>query len=214
MTAPLDPPAIEDDREQVARILAGDDRALADLVDRLHGPMIRLAGAILGNAALAADAVQDAWVSVIENLARFEPRGTLRSWALRIVTNRARTLAMRLGRREQLGWLEDEPPGEEHAIDPGRFTAFGTWRDPPRRWIDSEPEGVLLRKEIRAIVARELEQLPPGPRAVVTLRDVEGLGASEVCEALGITEANERVLLHRGRSRLRDRIERVLGGKP
>jgi RNA polymerase sigma-70 factor (ECF subfamily) len=158
--------------------------------------------------------VQDAWVAVIENLPRFEPRGTLRAWALRIVTNRARTAAVRLGRREQLGWLEDEPPGEEHAIDPARFTVIGTWREPPRRWIDGEPEGALLRKEIRAIVARELELLPAGQRAVVTLRDVEGLSADEAREALGITEANERVLLHRGRSRLRERIERTLGGKP
>lgn len=204
--------AREDERALVGRILGGDTAALAGVVERLYRPMAAIAAAILPDASHVDDVVQDAWVRVLGALGGFELRASLRTWILRIVANCARTRAAKLAGGERLGWQE-EPLGDEPAVDPARFSAIGRWRDPPRPWRadDAEAEAALLRKEVQAILLREIAALPPGQRAVVTLRDLEGLAAAEVCELLGLSEANQRVLLHRARARLRAAIERELG---
>ncbi len=201
-----------DDRALVERIRAGDAAAFAQLVDRFYAPMARLAGLILGDAAHVPDALQESWIAILGALPRFEGRASLKTWVLRIVANRTRTLAERLGRRRFVPFDEGEPDADEPGADAGRFSRFGWWRDPPRPWpCAGEAEAALLRKELGGLLLEELEALPPRQRAVVMLRDVEELGADEVCEILGVSEANQRVLLHRGRTRLRAAVENRLG---
>lgn len=196
----------------VERLKAGDARALDALVDGLHPAMLRLALSLLGDATQARDLVQETWVAVMDGLARFEGRSSLQTWILRILVNRARTEVSRRSRTEQWVWLDAEPGEGEPGVEPGRFAALGWWSEPPRAWGGEGPDGALLRKQLRGFVLRELETLPHGQRTVVGLRDVEGLSAEEVCTVLGISEGNQRVLLHRGRSRIRAALERELEG--
>ncbi|WP_437968622.1 RNA polymerase sigma factor [Sorangium sp. So ce260] len=193
----------------VRRLLAGDERAFEQLVTQLHTPMLRLARTIAGPAG-AQEVVQDTWAAVFDGLVRFEGRSSLKTWVFRILTNRARTWGTREKRTVPVAWLEHGDQGGEPAVDPARFDGTGDWATPPVPWTEQSPEGLLLRKEIGAVLQRELEALVPGQRAVVLLRDVEGCPSDEVCEILGISEANQRVLLHRGRSKLRAALERYL----
>jgi RNA polymerase sigma-70 factor (ECF subfamily) len=197
-----------EDLALIARIVAGDEAAFVALVDRHHAVMARIAKAIVGDEAQAADVVQEAWMAIVESFARFEGRSSLKTWMFRILTNRAKTHAARAGRTIAFSAM---PEDTETAVDPGRFTAIGSWRAPLVPWSDEHPEGDLLRKEMAAVLAREIDNLPPAQRSVVLMRDVDGLTGEEICAILEITEANFRVLLHRGRSRLRGAIERELG---
>ena len=195
---------------RLERLKQGDAQALETLVDELYPTMTRLAHSLLGEAAQARDLVQETWVAVMDGLARFEGRASLKTWILRILVNRARTEVSRRGRLERVAWLDTAPSSDEPSVEPERFAAFGGWVTPPRAWGDEGPEGMLMRKQLQELVLRELEGLPPGQRTVVTLRDVEGLSSAQVRAVLGLTEGNQRVLLHRGRSRLRAALEREL----
>lgn len=198
-------------RALVAQVVAGDVAAVTSLVARHHAAMTYVAAAILGNPANAADVVQDAWIRILASLSNFECRSSLKTWILRITANVARTTA-NMQRREEPRLACDDPTSNEATVDPARFMAAGVlWRDPPRHWSDGEQEVALLEHEARAIVRREIDALPPNQRAVVRLRDVEELSSEDVCEVLQISEANQRVLLHRGRAKLRAAIARELG---
>jgi RNA polymerase sigma-70 factor (ECF subfamily) len=203
-----------DDLELLARLRRGEEAAFTQLVGRLHGPMVRLAMVYVGNLAVAEEVAQDAWVGVLAQLDRFEGRSSLRTWVLRIVANRARTRAVRERRTLPFSSLDDlDEPGRP-AVDPDRFLPAGHrwaghWASPPRSW-DDVPEERLLSAETRAEVERAVDLLTPAQRAVITLRDVEGMTAAETCELLGLTEGNQRVLLHRARSRVRRALERYL----
>ncbi|MGK3966838.1 RNA polymerase sigma factor [Sorangium sp. So ce118] len=201
--------ASADDTALVRRLLAGDEEAFERLVTQLHTPMLRLARTIAGPAG-AQEVVQETWAAVFDGLVRFEGRSSLKTWVFRILTNRARTWGTREKRTVPVSWLEDADQGSEPAVDPARFDGTGDWVNPPVPWTEQSPEGLLLRKEIGVVLQRELEALAPGQRAVIVLRDVEGCPSDEVCEILGISEANQRVLLHRGRSKLRAALERYL----
>jgi RNA polymerase sigma-70 factor (ECF subfamily) len=202
-----------EDLELVARLRRGDEAAFTELARRLYGPMLRLAMVHVGNRAVAEEVVQDAWVGVLRQLDRFEGRSSLRTWVLRIVGNRAKTRAVRERRSlpfSALDGLDEAGP----AVDPDRFLPpgepwAGHWASPPRSWRDL-PEDRLLSRETRAEVEQAVELLPPAQRAVIVLRDVEGLTAAETCELLGLTEGNQRVLLHRARSKVRRALERYL----
>jgi RNA polymerase sigma-70 factor (ECF subfamily) len=202
-----------EDMELLARLRRGDELAFAELVEGLYGSMLRLAVVHVGSRAVAEEVVQDAWVGVLRQLDRFEGRSSLRTWVLRIVANRARTRAVRERRTlpfSSLDGLDDPGP----AVEPERFLPAGEpwaghWASPPRSWRDV-PEDRLLSGEIRAEVERAVEGLPPAQRAVIVLRDVEGMTAAETCELLGLTGGNQRVLLHRARSRVRRALERYL----
>ncbi|XXR39473.1 RNA polymerase sigma factor [Sorangium sp. So ce375] len=198
-----------DDIALVRRLLAGDEQAFEQLVTQLHTPMLRLARALAGPAG-AQEVVQETWAAVFDGLVRFEGRSSLKTWVFRILTNRARTWGTREKRTVPLSCLEDADLGGEPAVDPARFDNTGDWASPPVPWTEQSPEVLLLRKEIGALLQREIEALVPGQRTVVLLRDVEGCPSDEVCEILGISEANQRVLLHRGRSKLRAALERYL----
>ncbi|WP_433933524.1 RNA polymerase sigma factor [Sorangium cellulosum] len=198
-----------DDAALVRRLLAGDEQAFEQLVTGLHTPMLRLARTLAGPAG-AQEVVQETWAAVFDGLVRFEGRSSLKTWVFRILTNRARTWGTREKRTVPVSWTEDGDQGSEPAVDPARFDGTGDWVNPPAPWTEQSPEGLLLRKEIGLVLQREIEALVPGQRAVVQLRDVEGCPSDEVCEILGISEANQRVLLHRGRSKLRAALERTM----
>jgi RNA polymerase sigma-70 factor (ECF subfamily) len=214
MSAPVTGSATSvDDLELLARLRRGDEAAFTLLVERLHGSMLRVAMVHVGNRAVAEEVAQDAWVGVLAQLDRFEGRSSLRTWVLRIVANRARTRAVRERRTLPFSSLDGlEEPGP--AVEPERFLPAGHrwaghWASPPRSWSDL-PEERLLSAETRAEVERAVELLPPAQRAVITLRDVEGMAAAETCQLLGLTEGNQRVLLHRARSGVRRALERYL----
>jgi RNA polymerase sigma-70 factor (ECF subfamily) len=198
------------DKELVRRILAGDKAAFTRLVEHHHSPMVRLAAAFTSSVAVAEEVVQETWVAVLYGLPRFERRSSLKTWIFRILMNRARTRATREGRTIPFSALAREDDPDEETVDPSRFGDGGRWAATPRRWDDDTPERLLLRSEARAFIDQALAALPPRQRAVVALRDLEGWDAREVCNILGISEVYQRVLLHRGRSRLREALERYL----
>ena len=200
---------MSDDADLVSSIRGGDKKALAKLVAREHSWLVRLARAIVRDAAIADEVVQDAWISIIRALASFEGRSSLRTWMATIVLNRAKTVAVRGGRSIAVasfdGEVGDDDPNE------GRFTQrLGVWSDPPVGWNDATPEVLLERREVLAAIERGLEDLPANQRAVLTLRDLEGWSGEEVCNALGLSESNQRVLLHRARAAIREHLHGVL----
>jgi RNA polymerase sigma-70 factor, ECF subfamily len=183
----------------VERLRAGDETAFSELVERLHPAMVRLALTRVRSRAVAEEVVQDAWLGLLRGIDTFEGRSSLRSWLFRIVVNRAISTGVR--ERTHLPVHDDEL---EHRD--GRFSQDGWWVTPPTHWADE----ALDRITAPALVARVhqvIAELPRGQRAVVTLRDVEGLSSTEVCEILDITEGNQRVLLHRARTRIRAALE-------
>lgn len=199
--------ASEEERALVERLRRGDEAAFTTLVDQYHGSLVRLARSFVADQAAAEEVAQDTWVGVLTGLATFEGRSSLKTWLFRILTNRAKTRGVREARSTP--WSALSPGGEapEPAVDPGRFDDSGMWSAPPRPWQQTSAEAVLLREETMKVLEAALGELPAGQRAVVTLNDVEGLTAEEICNILEIQETNRRVLLHRGRSRLRQILE-------
>lgn len=204
----MDAPALADERAVVAALRRGDESAFRELV-REHGPMmLRVARMYVSTEAVAEEVVQEAWLGVLNGIGGFEGRSSLKTWIFRILTNTAKTRAQREGRTVPLASLA---AGSEDAVDPDRFlgddTRFpGHWAAPPNRW-ETQPEGRLLAHETLEVVRREIAKLPPAQAAVITMRDVEGLDAEEVCNALELSETNQRVLLHRARSKVRQALE-------
>jgi len=200
------------DYRLVAALRAGDEAAFAGLVRQQSPTMLRLARLCVGNRAVAEEVVQDTWLGVIDGIDRFEGRSSLKTWIFRILMNTAKNRGARESRTAPFSSFAESGDADEPAVEPDRFFAPGTrfpghWVSTPKRWSDM-PEHCLLAKETLARVARAIEALPPIQRIVITMRDVEGCTSTEVCEALGLTEANQRVQLHRGRSKIRRVLER------
>jgi RNA polymerase sigma-70 factor, ECF subfamily len=187
----------------LAGLRAGDEQAFSTLVRRHHSAMLRLALGYVPSAAIAEEVVQDTWLAVLRGISGFEGRSTVRTWLLRILVNRARTAGSR--ERRTVAVADPEP-----AVDPSRFDASGAWASPPERWAEEARDRVRATR-VAARLRSALGELPARQREVVMLRDVEGLSSSEVCSVLDISEANQRVLLHRGRSRLRQVVESEFG---
>jgi RNA polymerase sigma-70 factor (ECF subfamily) len=204
------------ERELVAALRRGDGQAFAEIVDAWSPALLRLARLHVPSHAVAEEVVQEAWLAVLRGLDRFEERASLRTWVVSIVLNQARTH----GRRERrtlpftaLARRRDEGRAEP-AVDPARFQRPGEerpgwWAHPPARWGD--PQAWIDDEETRAVLLRAIASLPPRQREVITLRDVLGWSEAEVCTVLGVTEGNERVLLHRARAKVRAALERHLG---
>jgi RNA polymerase sigma-70 factor (ECF subfamily) len=194
----------------------GDETAFASLVDRYHAPLLRLARAFVPSEAIAEEVVQETWIGVLEGLSRFEGRSSLKTWIFRILTNQAKTRGVRESRSVPFSPLgRDEDDRSEPSVDPSRFRTSGLvdfWETYPQHWDDDTPERLALSKEALGHIGKAIEALPPMQRQAITLRDVEGLNAEEVCNVLGISETNQRVLLHRARSRVRRALERYLEG--
>jgi RNA polymerase sigma-70 factor (ECF subfamily) len=201
-----------DDAVLVKALTARDPEAFAYLLDRYHAPLVRLAQQYVPNRAVADEVVQETWLAVIEGVGRFEQRSSLKTWLFRILVNIARTHGVKENRA--IPFATNAITDNEPAVDPHRFRRFalkgrGTWAQPPQPW--SEPERRALDAEARAVIERAVDRLPPEQREVLTMRDLLDWSAAEVCDALGITDANQRVLLHRGRSKVRATLERQYG---
>jgi RNA polymerase sigma-70 factor (ECF subfamily) len=200
-----------DDAHLVVALRQGDEAAFEMLVARYHTSLIRLAQHYVSSYALAEEVAQDTWVAMLNGLARFEGRSSLKTWLFHILTNQAKTRGRREGRSIPFSAFEkaaDE--GAEPAVDPERFRATepwaGHWATRPQSW-EHLPEERMLAKETRACIDATLATLPPHQRLVLTLRDMEGFSSRDVCAILDVSESNQRVLLHRARSRIRSALE-------
>jgi RNA polymerase sigma-70 factor (ECF subfamily) len=192
-----------EDAELVDRLRAGDEEAFRFLVERYHTSLLRLAQTMVPTRAVAEEVVQDTWLGVVRGINRFEGRSSLRTWLFHVLVNRARTT----------GAYERRPTAGTTAgptVDPSRFGPQGNWADPPVPWPD-DIDDRLVATQLAERIRPRIEELPDMQRQVVTLRDVDGLGAREVCDLLGLSEGNQRVLLHRGRARLRGMLETEMG---
>jgi RNA polymerase sigma-70 factor, ECF subfamily len=202
------PPGSE--QELVAALRAGDEVAFTALVEKHHASMVRVARLHVASEAAAEEVAQEAWVAVLEGLHRFEGRCALRSWIFAIVANCARSRGERDKRSVPLSALAEDDREDGASVPPERFLDDrhprwpGHWSQPPEAWSDEQ----LASRETVEAIARAMEGLPPMQRAVMTMRDVEGLGSEETCQVLGLSEANQRVLLHRARSKVRGALER------
>jgi RNA polymerase sigma-70 factor, ECF subfamily len=211
MGTPLQGSPADDEQRLLSALKAGDEAAFAELVDRYHAGLVRLAMSYVRSRAVAEEVAQETWLGVIRGISRFEGRSSLRTWITRILINQAKTRALRERRSVPLsslaGELDDGP-----AVDPDRFRNPqhpGAWSDPPQDWAGL-PEERLLGAETRAKVLEAIEQLPPMQRQVITLRDVQGWDSAAVRDLLELSEVNQRVLLHRARSRVRAALEQYL----
>ncbi len=191
--------SVDPDVDLLARVRAGDETAFVTLVNRYHGSMLRVARGYVPSEAVAEEAVQETWMGVVRGVDRFEGRSSFKTWLFRILINRARTAG---GREHRTQPMADVEP----AVDPSRFTAGGAWAEPLERW-ETDADNRLVAATWSPALRTALDELPPRQREIVVLRDVAGLTSGDVCQALGVTEGNQRVLLHRGRSRLRSLLE-------
>jgi RNA polymerase sigma-70 factor, ECF subfamily len=216
---PSDPRAhaqTSEDAKLIEALRKGDEQAFASLVRRHYTSMLNVTMNYVSSRAVAEEVVQEAWLGVLNGLDQFEARSSLKTWIFSILINRAKTCVKREGRTLPFSSIEDrgddpaEPPG-----DPGQFldgdhsTWPHHWRTPPRAWGES-PEERLLAAETQAYIRRAIDGLPHGQRDVITMRDIEGWEPKEVCAILSISEANQRVLLHRARSKVRCALEQYI----
>ena len=196
-----------EETELLARLRAGDEQAFEALVTRHYATMLAVAQTYVKGRAVAEEVVQDAWLGVIQGLDRFEGRSSLKTWIFRILVNRAKTRGERESRSVPFSSLDD--PDGEPSVDPDRFVDAGAWSSPPRRW-EGEPVERLLAGEAREVIDAAIDELPPVQRQVITLRDVEGVPAEQVCDVLDLSDGNQRVLLHRARGKVRQALEDYL----
>lgn len=208
--APL-APVTDPDAALVARLRTGDEDAYAAIVRRYHGALVRVASAHVRSAALAEEIAQDAWLAVLNGLARFEGRSSFRTWLFTIAANLAKTRGTREARSLPFSALAREEGERERPVEADRFLADGHWGDAPAAWRD--PEARLCDGETLAQIERAIAALPEAQRTVITLRDVRGVDADEVCALLGISDGNQRVLLHRARAKVRRALESVLAAE-
>jgi RNA polymerase sigma-70 factor, ECF subfamily len=207
------PPLSLEDAQLVEALRAGDEAAFTALVGRYGSLMLRVARLYVSNRSVAEEVVQEAWLGVLTGIGRFEGRSSFKTWLFRILTNTAKTRAEREGRSvpfSSLAAAELEPA--EAAVDADRFIPQGErwasyWSSTPRRF-DVLPEGRLLSRETFAVAQAAIDELPVAQKAVITMRDVAGFPSEDVCEALALSEGNQRVLLHRARSKVRRALER------
>jgi RNA polymerase sigma-70 factor (ECF subfamily) len=201
-----------EDAQLVEGLRAGDEAAFAALMRMYGAGMLRVAQMFVSSRSVAEEVVQEAWLGVLKGIDRFEGRSSLKTWLFRIVANTAKTRGVREARSvpfSSFGGEENDVTvaAERFLGDGERFP--GHWAVPPASWAGI-PEARLLAAETMDVIRRELERLPPAQRAVLELRDIEGLSADEVCNALGLTETNGRVLLHRARAKVRAALEEYL----
>lgn len=205
------PTAPSDDARLLAALRAGDETAFAELVKKYQSAMVRLAMVYTGDRRVAEEVTQEAWLGVLRSLERFEGRSSLKTWIFTILTNRAKTRSQREGRSITFSDLADD---DEPTVSPERFNPSDApqwanhWSNEgePASW-DAIPEERLLAKETRAYIQQAIDRLPTNQREVITLRDIEGWTSGEVCNVLGLSETNQRVLLHRARSKVRRALE-------
>lgn len=212
LDAPRMPAGFAAEAEELAALRAGDEATFLALVKRHHNAMLRVASLHVRSRASAEEVVQEAWLGVLRGLHHFEGRSSLKSWIFRILVNCAKTRGARDGRSVPLSSLTEDEPDDGPSVPSERFLDEGDrwaghWAQPPLPWPDARIES----GELVDLVKEALQELPEAQRTVMTLRDVDGWEASEVCEFMGISEGNQRVLLHRARSRVRGLVEARMG---
>lgn len=199
--------------ELLEALRAGDEDAFAQLVREYQPSLVRVARIYVPTQAAAEEVTQETWLGVLKGLDRFEGRSSLRTWIFRILTNIAKTRAQRDGRTLPFSALQDPGRVPEAAVDADRFLDPehprwpGHWAARPEPW----PEDALISAETQAVIEEAIEALPANQRAVISLRDIEGWSSEEVRNALELSETNQRVLLHRARSKVRRALESYLG---
>jgi RNA polymerase sigma-70 factor, ECF subfamily len=196
-----------DAEDFVARLRRGDQSAFRTLIAQHHAGLVRLARSFCKIEATAEEVVQDAWLAVVTGLDSFTADSPLRSWIAAIVVNKAKTRAVRDARVSNFSDLQSTFDGEDTGFDPDRFASDGAWLQPPQHWQGVTPERIVAGRQLAAHVGEQIELLPPNQRAVVLLRDVQGLDPKEICATLQISEGHLRVLLHRARTRLRAAVD-------
>jgi RNA polymerase sigma-70 factor (ECF subfamily) len=213
MTQPINTTLPREEQQLIEQLRRGDESAFISLVESYQPSMMRVALLYVHETEVAEEVVQETWVGVLRGLNRFEGRSSVKTWVFSILTNSAKTRAQREGRTIPFSAFDELESGDgEPSVDPSRFQ---NTRDPdhwslrPESW-DGIPETQLLSKETLALVHQAIEALPPNQRTVITFRDVDGWSAEEVCNVLGISETNQRVLLHRARSSVRNALEHYL----
>jgi RNA polymerase sigma-70 factor, ECF subfamily len=197
-----------DDAVLVKALGVRDADAFAYLLDRYHSSLVRLALQYVPSRAVAEEVAQETWVAVIEGIDRFEQRASVKTWLFRILINIARSRGVQESRTIPYATTEIPEPGP--SVDPHRFRRLnprtrGSWKRPPQPWDD--PEQRALDAETFDLVKRAVDRLPPGQHEVILMRDLLGWSSAEVCDALAVTDANQRVLLHRARSKVRATLE-------
>jgi RNA polymerase sigma-70 factor (ECF subfamily) len=195
-----------DDAELLGRLLGGDESAFTELVRRYHVTLVKIARYYVASAATAEDVAQDTWIAVLKGIERFEGRSSFKTWLLRICVNRARTSGVKEHRT-----IPFDPNESGPSVSSQRFDQAGMWSEPPVPFteaIDSRLDNSALLNAVR----KAIDELGEPQQAVVTLRDVEGLSTQEVATLLGLSEANVRVILHRGRARVREIVEEAVKG--
>lgn len=194
----------------LSRLRAGEAAAYQALIRRFHRSLVTVALSVIGSHAQAEEVVQDAWLAVFNGVGRFEGRSSLATWLFTIVLNRARS---RAARERRLVALPGESDGVgERAVPLSAFKPDGHWVNAPRLWDDIDPERIVAGQQLWRHVQAEIDRLPPGQRAVLVLRDLEGQSAQDACILLNISAENQRVLLHRARSRIREAVDHLLHG--
>jgi RNA polymerase sigma-70 factor, ECF subfamily len=204
------------DAQLIRSLRDGDESAFAMLVEEHGATMLRVALMYVRSRAVAEEVVQEAWLGVLKGIDRFEGRSSLRTWIFRIVTNVAKTRGVRESRSVPFSALAAEEEVEGPSVPPERFRPAGDrwamhWAVPPEDW--AVPEERLLDAETRTVIAEAIAALPPAQRQVIALRDVEGWSAEEVCNVLELSETNQRVLLHRARTKVRQALDDYLRGE-
>jgi RNA polymerase sigma-70 factor (ECF subfamily) len=202
----------QEDARLVDGLRAGDEAAFAAVMRTYGAGMLRVAQMFVSSRSVAEEVVQEAWLGVLKGIDRFEGRSSLKTWLFRIVANTAKTRGVREARSVPLSSLADDE--DDATVQADRFLGAGErfpghWAVPPHSWA-GVPESRLLAKETMDFIRHAIEQLPAAQRAVLELRDIEGLSATEVCNALDLTETNGRVLLHRARAKVRAALEEYL----
>jgi RNA polymerase sigma-70 factor, ECF subfamily len=204
-----------EDARLVASLRRRDERAFAELLDRYHASLVRLASLYVRDRAVAEEVAQETWLGVVNGIDRFQGRSSLKTWIFRILTNTAKTRGERESRTIPFSSLSTRAEEGEPSVDPDRFLDSshpvwpGHWASPPTSW-EAVPEHRLAAKETLARIRDAIDALPPLQAQVISLRDVEGWASEEVCDLLGVSEVNQRVLLHRARSKVRQALEDYL----
>jgi RNA polymerase sigma-70 factor, ECF subfamily len=209
------PHADSHEHELLHALRHGDEAAFGSLVDRYHTRLLRLARAYVPSEAVAEEVVQETWMGVVEGIHRFEGRSSLKTWIFQILTNRAKTRGKRESR--YVSFTEATFPGDEDddlGLEPERFHTSGAlaghWALPPSTWDEQTPEKRLLSKEGMALMEKAIHALPANQRQVMILRDIEGMDSEDICTLLHITQSNQRVLLHRARSKVRQTLNNYI----
>lgn len=198
----------KDEADMIRRLLAGDETAFEWLVTTYHSSLVRLARLFLTEPSAIDEVIQETWIAVLRGLKGFEGRSSLKTWLSRILANKAKSYT----RRQRLELSFEEADDDGPTVSPERFYGAdagdknGEWRLPPIRW-ENIPEQNLLSQEILATIQRAIEGLSPYQRLVITLRDIYQFSTDEICDLMGISSSNQRVLLHRARAKVRQALE-------